>query len=78
VIWLDIFCYSNIYFGKIYQILIEEEVVKKGFEMGTVRDRGKSILKRKKRREKVSNKRLFFIIAGIILLDFSFKAERRN
>jgi len=78
VIWLDIFCYSNIYFGKIYQILIEEEVVKKGFEMGRVRDREKSILKRKKRRRKVPNECLIFTIAGIILLDFSFKAERRN
>jgi hypothetical protein len=27
---LDIFRYSNIYLRKIYQILIEEEVVKKG------------------------------------------------
>jgi hypothetical protein len=26
---LDIFCYSNIYLRKIYQILIEKEVTKK-------------------------------------------------
>jgi hypothetical protein len=57
VIWLDIFCYSNIYFGKIYQILIEKEVVKKGFEMGRVRDREKSILKRKEKEE--SSERMF-------------------
>jgi hypothetical protein len=42
-ICLDIFCYSNIYLKKIYQILIEEEVVKREFEIEGMGDRAKRI-----------------------------------